>query len=391
MHRIMLVILMCRIHPMMGVKNESTRIVGGQPINRIEYPYSVRLHRYKEDDIGFCMGMLISSRFVVTAAHCISSSPTHCSVRNILGSNGNECEGSYVIKSMRVHPDFVSVEEGNDIALIELHTSPACFGEELGPTSVTLDGGNIYTDFPEHVTCTVIGHGSTQPSGEGYSPVLMGAVLNMYTRAQCEAFIGPIAQTSICIGHYMGAAIDSCYGDSGGGCFVNQDGKHILVGIVSYGPVGCAVPTYPGVYTHVGSFASFVKLHVPDARFSEITTPPVDNRCDCDCGIPSECNQCLLRDGMHVCYITDPINCADAQPSISKSGHGWIECGNPKSQDDSRPIIASSPPITDASSHTPPITSAASKKNGVLSVILSPLIGITVTIVLQRCLTLAPV
>ena len=173
----------------------------------------------------------------------------------------------------------------------------------------------------------------------------------------------------------MGAAIDSCYGDSGGGCFVKQDGKHILVGIVSYGPVGCAVPTYPGVYTHVGSFASFVKLHVPDARFSEITTPPVDNPCDCDCDISEEC--CLLRDGMRVCYITDPVNCADAQPSISKTGHGWMECGYPKLQDDS-------PPITDASSDTPPISSAASKKNRVLSAVLPPLIGVTSMIVLQR-------
>ena len=41
---------------------------------------------------------------------------------------------------------------------------------------------------------------------------------------------------------------DTCQGDSGGPLWVEEDGKAVLVGLVSRGR-GCAKQNYPGIYT----------------------------------------------------------------------------------------------------------------------------------------------
>lgn len=51
---------------------------------------------------------------------------------------------------------------------------------------------------------------------------------------------------------------DACQGDSGGPLVrIRYPNNHILVGIVSWG-IGCADPRYPGVYTDVKMFSSFI-------------------------------------------------------------------------------------------------------------------------------------
>ena len=80
----------------------------------------------------------------------------------------------------------------------------------------------------------------------------------VYSDAKCnEAYGGGITGGMICAGLKEGGK-DSCQGDSGGPLFSNEPGQpQKLVGVVSWGQ-GCAFEGYPGVYTRVSSYISWI-------------------------------------------------------------------------------------------------------------------------------------
>ena len=142
-----------------GVGSISTRprnkeIVGGEDAAPGEFPWQVGLV-YSEGSFPFCGGSLLSSRTVLTAAHCERD------VDNFLVLVGeydlSHPTGEYVRASAWInHPDWDSATYDNDFAIIQLDT-PVMFTDTVRPIclpDVASDG-----DEYDSVISTVTGWG----------------------------------------------------------------------------------------------------------------------------------------------------------------------------------------------------------------------------------------
>ena len=101
----------------------------------------------------------------------------------------------------------------------------------------------------------VLGWGRTRDGGPRASG-LRGVEVDIWSAGQCRAAYSGVAQVRremVCAGR-LGR--DSCTGDSGGPLVLCSQGC-VLVGVASWG-VGCAESKYPGVYTRLDKFTSWI-------------------------------------------------------------------------------------------------------------------------------------
>ncbi|NXC73468.1 TRY1 protein, partial [Anhinga anhinga] len=222
--------------------DDDDKIVGGYPCPANSAPYQVSLN----SGYHFCGGSLIDSQWVLSAAHCYKSR-----IQVLVGTQNfahNEST-QQLISSDKVipHSNFSRTTLDNDIMLIKL-SEPAQLNRAVQtiplPTSCVAAG----------TTCLISGWGNTFNSDDPYPDNLQCLEAPVLSSSECtEAYPEKITENMICIG-FMEGGKDSCQGDSGGPVVCNGQ----LQGIVSWG-MGCAQKGYPGVYTKVCNYVSWIK------------------------------------------------------------------------------------------------------------------------------------
>ncbi|XP_049341918.1 chymotrypsin-like elastase family member 2A [Astyanax mexicanus] len=233
------------------------RVVGGEDARPHSWPWQISL-QYTRSGSWYhtCGGTLISPQWVLTAAHCISSSNTY---RVELGKhNLKEVEnGSEAISAGKivVHEKWSSLFIRNDIALVKL-ANPVTVSDTIMPACLPEEGYTLPHDYP----CYVTGWGRTITGG-ALPDILQQALLPVVDHATCTKFDwwgSQVKETMVCAGG--DGIVSGCNGDSGGplNC-QNADGVWEVQGIVSFGSgLSCNYPKKPTVFTRVTSYISWI-------------------------------------------------------------------------------------------------------------------------------------
>lgn len=97
-------------------------IIGGKPVTSTEAPWVVKIHK---DNEAWCSGTLISSRWIVTAAHCLDEEKESSAYSVFAGGTGKKKDLIELSPVRQVIPhenySMLSLTPGLDIGLIELH------------------------------------------------------------------------------------------------------------------------------------------------------------------------------------------------------------------------------------------------------------------------------
>ncbi|XP_039865715.1 hepatocyte growth factor activator isoform X1 [Simochromis diagramma] len=234
------------------------RIMGGNSSLEGSHPWMAAIYIGQSD---FCGGTLISSCWVVSAAHCFFSNPLKSQIRVVLGQHSFNTTSpntrTFGVEDY-IFPRHFSVFNPtlHDIVLIKLKKQDGrCVKKTPFIRPICLPDKSM--TFPDYYCCTISGWGHTQEKGMGYS-TLQEAGVRLTPHDNCkkpEVYGNHVTSDMICAG--INGCVDACQGDSGGPLACGRNDVSFLYGIVSWGE-GCGRSNKPGVYTKVVNYIDWI-------------------------------------------------------------------------------------------------------------------------------------
>ncbi|XP_069549434.1 LOW QUALITY PROTEIN: trypsin-3-like [Brachyistius frenatus] len=221
---------------------EEDKIVGGYECRKNSAAYQVSLN----SGYHFCGGSLISSTWVVSAAHCYKSRiQVRLGEHNIAINEGTEqfIDSATVIR----HPRYNMHNLDNDIMLIKL-SKPAILNSYVRTVSLPSSCAGSGT------RCLISGWGNMSSSGSNYPDHLRCLDAPILSDSSCRtSYPEEITSSMFCAGFLEGDK-DSCQEDSGGPVVCNGE----LQGVVSWGD-NCDERNIPGVFTKVCNYNNWIR------------------------------------------------------------------------------------------------------------------------------------
>jgi len=246
------------------------RIISGIETDENALPWMVSL----QDKAGswYCGGSIITSSWIITAAHCVIAKSIVDNPKDIFIKVGDHDlkeqhetnSKTFLVSEVHPHEDYHDESINNDIALLKLKNSIKfqIFQGTVGPICLPKTPMKYYGEKVK-----VAGWGLTE-TGQA-STVLKQVEVTLLWMKRCRndfKYDNTWITNKMMCG--MGKGVDSCQGDSGGPIiFFNiTRQRYEQVGVVSWG-IGCGKAQYPGVYTKLSHFLVWILKLVRKSSF----------------------------------------------------------------------------------------------------------------------------
>ncbi|XP_066144714.1 uncharacterized protein [Euwallacea fornicatus] len=268
---LVVVLMLTFIHSLLGVNIQSSkkfpmftfpnevsqesgplRIVNGQQASPNQFPYQVGLYIQQKLTQVFCGGSLISTRYVLTAAHCTEgalSIDVILGAYNISDSNEGTRQRQTSVDYIN-HPYWDRGSLTNDIAIIKLNMSVQV--NDYVQTIELVSGDETFVGYEG----TVTGWGITSDSQKAITDILRYESNPILSNDACKSvdvnYDGVIQDTHLCLSGEDNKSI--CEGDSGGPLTAGN----VQVGITSFNYQSCEAGK-PSVFTRISEFTQWIQ------------------------------------------------------------------------------------------------------------------------------------
>ncbi len=256
------------------IATQANKVVGGGSLQQGDYPFMVSLQfeRAEGGFVHYCGATLISSSWLLTAAHCAPRDDEEAYLGSVhLRQNLDDTQGVIIpFKQVIIHPRYQQERSGFDVALVSLAEPVDLPTVPLASASSSASHGYV------------VGWGDLSSGGGALPDVLHEVDVPLMAREDCLQLYQDNApsiyedidnvDTQRCAGRLDGN-VDACQGDSGGPLLVRDSAGEgwVQLGISSWG-VGCGFAGLPGVYANVPALTDWIYDHARETSLRRFVT-----------------------------------------------------------------------------------------------------------------------